>query len=383
MDDREFNFVRRDPLTESLHQERVNRESNALWQCDCEIGMPFLKPCGQQLRLLNGTQQRTVFGTSAHVQLLPLDLMDETQKEIYTRIEGVDCWWCGHPFNGNPVGCPVKMVKIRKRLQDPIMHKRKAWCNEPRADPTTGICTRCKHRHKNAKPAAIRKGKKYRGRVLQKLLSERARRDHIWTEQYTSQGITSSEMRLSVQYYKYVPQTHELVDGFYMKGYFCSWACARAYGEVHHPRLRNDIGCWIYKFLIGFIKVLKQQDQEDRDKGRAPRHGIPLDYKAKPIRAAPHFCVLKSRGGTKTIDEFRRANELDNERQLTVIDPSMNVIPRGMLATDMPLQHSFRVRYNEYMGHGMRRCHKQKLTNSLAVQRVNQRKSAIHQSIKD
>ena len=66
LDDRSFAFVCTDPLTDALQHERANRNSKALWQCTCEIGLPFLKPCGQNLRMLSGGK------CPETVQMLPL-----------------------------------------------------------------------------------------------------------------------------------------------------------------------------------------------------------------------------------------------------------------------------------------------------------------------
>jgi hypothetical protein len=130
-------------------------------------------------------------------------------------------------------------------------------------------------------------------------------------------------------------QHNERVDGFVLHGIFCSWNCARAYGDVTYPSLRNFIGSWIYKILIEIGKHAKQQKL------------LPEIYRIPSAIKAPHFSLLKKYGGSMDITKFRRLAELDNNRLFSVIPSWLNVIPAGMVATDIPNElQNFRERYN-------------------------------------
>lgn len=137
------------------------------------------------------------------------------------------------------------------------------------------------------------------------------------------------------------------------------------------------------KFVITQVNIFKKEDQDDRDHARSPRHNIPLDYHPKPVKAAPHFSLLKSRGGSMSIEDFRSIGQRDNLQCLSVINQSMHIIPIGMMAAEMPRQKTFQVRYNEHMSRVAMRRHADKSHNSLVVTRKQPKLNAISQCIRD
>ena len=138
-------------------------------------------------------------------------------------------------------------------------------------------------------------------------------------------------------HHKFLRRT-EHVDGYVLHGIFCSWNCARAYGEVFYPELRNFIGSWIFKILLQINKEAKKKKL------------LPPDYTIIGAVSAPHFSLLKKYGGRMDINKFRALKELDNNRIFSVIPAWLNVVPAGMLATDIPRElQNFRTRYNVAM----------------------------------
>jgi len=342
MEDRRYAFINRDPLSETLKRERNLRKTDALWQCKCDIGMPFMPPVGQQLRYLNG--HKRVPG----IQLLPLKLMNTEQIEHYSTIAGVRCWWDGNLFDGHPVGCPIKICKVREKLDKPIVHKRYAWHWKD---------------DKNSKPKKFR-GLKYPGTKLNAMVPIHLRND------YTK----PTDMKFMKTEYFHT-QTHKRVDGYLLHGYFCSWACARAYGQQFIPRLRFNIGSWIYKIIIEITNSWKEEGL------------VPKDYHVRPIAAAPHFSVLKDYGGFMSIEQFRRINEQDNLKKLTIIPSWSHIIPTGMLATEMPVQNmKFSTRYNEQMSEFVVKPHRPKQITKFSsikpIKMVRKRRNAILDCIK-
>ena len=349
-DDVLYNFVNRDPFDEMLHQERSNRTTDALWQCKCDIGEPFLKPCGQSLRMLSGNE------CPSYVQLLPVALMSDDQQYQYENIKGVACWWCAHQFDTKPVGCPIKMFDFKKRLKCPVPKYRRVPCNhadeckhsplppsssskmlefkvedECRRRRNTSFCPKQFHDKTVTTICNLHKGK---GDVC-----DRCKQPH------------KGDKGIVRRYDKPIMRTHEVITGYHMDGYFCGWPCARAYGEKHHPNISNQIGSWIHRFAIDAVKayhyenykILKSGGTID---GRVP---IPYGYHVKKVKAAPPYTLLRMFGGSMDIDEFRRVRERDNRRELAVIGPTSNVVPCGMSIVDMPAAPSFRIRFNKQM----------------------------------
>ena len=76
-------------------------------------------------------------------------------------------------------------------------------------------------------------------------------------------------------------QRRERCIGYTLHGLFCSWSCARAYGNVHHPSLRNFIGSWIYRILIAIANVAKADGL------------LPKNYHVRNVATAPHFSALR------------------------------------------------------------------------------------------
>lgn len=203
--------------------------------------------------------------------------MDDSQKEVYSKHVDVECWWCAYTFDNLPVGCPVKVVKLRQPLSHPILHTRKSWCTTPTPD-SAGICKICNKTHPTGRNTMTIKRRKCRKNTrLDSILPAYMKRDHSWTEHavaniptgapvwephmsyqqcasssYTSRSRKRKSVTLArpIKYSRTIKQRYKLVDGFYFTGYFCSWACARAYGETFHPNTRNEIGSWIYKVRV-------------------------------------------------------------------------------------------------------------------------------------
>ena len=256
LNDREYAIVTTTVQTSQKEYTMKLKKMNALWQCRCGISEPFLSPVG-----------RHIMGPI--IQVIPRSLVSDEAYTKYTRLEGVSCWWCAHPFDGMPVGCPIQYHKVRQRLAEPVVHR-----NTRKRDGVKVV-----HR-----------------------------------------------------------QTHRSVNGYMLHGYFCSWNCARAYGERQFPSKRHFIGAWIYSIVIAICRKLKANGVLDPD------------YIVPQIQSAPHFCILKKFGGTQTIDKYRRFGELDNGRLLTVVPQWLNIIPAGMTAADIPTaQSDFRRRYNTAM----------------------------------
>ncbi len=249
------------PLQQELQFVRYKRTPEKDFrQCTCGLRDSYLQPVGQTLRFLKG---RSRDGKAPGDQpaasrsiLLPLELMDLEQRDKYTKIRGVACWWCCHTFKGCPVGCPM----AHRRMRPP--RKRSRGC----------------------------------GLAVKQLELER--------------------------------------DVFVFHGYFCSYSCARAYGETFFPpHLKQNIGIILHRIIRSIVLRHNQ--------------GTPPGYPIPRIRAAKHFSMLKMFGGPWSIDQFRDYSELDNGNELTVVPDWLNVIPSGMVAYEAPmLERSFAVEYN-------------------------------------
>lgn len=133
------------------------------------------------------------------------------------------------------------------------------------------------------------------------------------------------------------PHTHEKRDGFRFLGYFCSWPCARAYGETHLSNNDNmqQLGQFMYAVLLFIVRKLRKVGL------------IEENFHPPHVRPAPHFSLLKKFGGSLTIEEFRRQTELDNGKELTVVPDWMPIIPAGMKVTESPcISRSFTDEFN-------------------------------------
>lgn len=225
-------------------------------QCHCGLRKGYLAPVGQQLQFITGFSMtgkapNTTSQRHTTTQHLPLELLDRRQVEKYQKIEGVCCWWCRHPFEGNPVGCPISHCKV--------------W------------------------------------------------------------NVATQKKR----------------DEYKLHGYFCSYPCAKAYGlgmELHNPRLKLELGSYFQGLLLVIVKKMRERGE------------LAADYRVPILRAAPHFSVLKTFGGSMSIEDFRKSTELDNGHQLTIVPDWVQIIPSGMLAFDHPkLEKGFDLVYNIHM----------------------------------
>ena len=134
---------------------------------------------------------------------------------------------------------------------------------------------------------------------------------------------------------KHIQRTERRI-GYTLHGIFCSWSCARAYGNVHHPSLRAFIGSWIYRILIALANVAKASGL------------LPKNYHVRNALTAPHFSVLRKFGGSMSIEKFRRIGELDNNNIFSLLPSWLNIVPAGMLASEIPNDVVlFRENYNE------------------------------------
>lgn len=209
------------------------------------------------------------------------------------RISSSNCFtrfflsfWDGESFDGMPVGCPIATKKIRKLLPRPFKH------------PTDTVLRRVGN-VKNT-PHDIR--------------CNRAMKNWIRIPRV---------------------QTHQIVRGYQLFGYFCSWNCARAYGMQNFPMVADKIGSHIYSILLLMTDRMKADGELDEG------------YHVKPPKSAPHFSMLKSYNGILTIEEFRTINERDNNSDLTCIPSWIPIIPAGMRVSESPLiQDTFSRRYN-------------------------------------
>lgn len=255
--DRSFSIVPQEP-SGVLHYERKLREMECLWQCKCPIAAPYLKPVGQ-----------TLPARDVAIMRIPYAFGDNS----YQRKKGLRCWWDGHTFEHNPVGCPIDVTETRLMLPKPIVTKHSV-------------------RQRNT----------------------RRRREFTHT------------------------QRAEIVASYRMFGYFCSWSCARAYGETHLPRIRPFLGSWLYKIQIDIVKHLKKEGKVDEA------------YRATPVKSALHFTLLKAYGGSMSLEEFRRVHEKDNDRTIAVMPEWLNIIAVGMVVSDVPTPDiGFRRRFNNHM----------------------------------
>ena len=136
-------------LSGRLQYERDYRNlHDDLAQCRCGLRKRYLAPVGQNLQFLTGyaltgeppaswseIQQKTR-GDPERVRsrsiLLPIQLMDASEIDRYRNIEGVCCWWCKHPFDWCPVGCPISHRKVyipeirrkkRRKLNGPLVQQ--------------------------------------------------------------------------------------------------------------------------------------------------------------------------------------------------------------------------------------------------------------------
>lgn len=119
------------------------------------------------------------------------------------------------------------------------------------------------------------------------------------------------------------PTTRKKVDGFYFIGYFCSWPCARAYGNLFHHDI-DELGQYFYAVLLFVVRNLRKEGRLDQT------------FRVPHVRPALHFSVLEKFDGPMTIEEFRRSTEIDNSLELTVVPNWMPIVPAGMRATETP-----------------------------------------------
>lgn len=117
----------------------------------------------------------------------------------------------------------------------------------------------------------------------------------------------------------------DIIPAFRFIGYFCSWPCARAYGNtfLDGPQ-REQLGYHLHGVLLHIVRKLR------KEKILAQNFVVPH------IRAAPHFSVLEKFGGCLTIDDFRRCTEVDNGKELTVLPDWIPAVPAGMRVTEAP-----------------------------------------------
>lgn len=79
------------------------------------------------------------------------------------------------------------------------------------------------------------------------------------------------------------PMSHdELHNEFHLQGYFCSWACVRAWSQ-HYMKGSAQM------MVPGYIKMIQ----------RVTHHPL------TDVLVAPHWCVLQRFGGRMTIEEYR------------------------------------------------------------------------------
>lgn len=117
---------------------------------------------------------------------------------------------------------------------------------------------------------------------------------------------------------------NEKIDGYLFVGYFCSWPCARAYGNVFHPEIRDTLGKLFYAVLLFIVRNLR------RNGFLAPSCRVPH------VKPALHFSVLQKFDGPMTIINFRRTTDIDNSKELTVIPSWFPSFPAGMRVTEAP-----------------------------------------------
>jgi hypothetical protein len=110
------------------------------------------------------------------------------------------------------------------------------------------------------------------------------------------------------------PIRHDSHRNVYLIPIFCSWNCARAYGEVFAPAaIRGFIGTWI----CTIVRKLKRHNNET------------YDIREVTVPAAPHFSVLDSHtSGGMTIAQFRAVHCCDT--RIVTIPEWLHIVPSGV-----------------------------------------------------
>jgi hypothetical protein len=111
----------------------------------------------------------------------------------------------------------------------------------------------------------------------------------------------------------------KLHEVFYLTGIFCSYNCARAWGHVNTPSHCK------HRMNIIMIKMIKEHL---KSKGEI------LNIKSSQFNPAPHYCCLKSFGGSVSIEDFR-ANHCRQIR-LESYPQSMHIVPMGFNVFELP-----------------------------------------------
>ena len=94
------------------------------------------------------------------------------------------------------------------------------------------------------------------------------------------------------------PCSHdERHNEFHLQGYFCSWACARAYGARY---LSSSTSMMVPSYIKAILRAMGAANTD-------------------PPAAAPHWCVLKRFGGSMTIDEFRSLPQLSESKGIRLV----------------------------------------------------------------
>lgn len=124
------------------------------------------------------------------------------------------------------------------------------------------------------------------------------------------------------------PVSHdELHNEFSLQGFFCSWACARAYGNIH---TYGTTRMMVPSYIRMIMQRLQQQQQHKQASNNSStsssevsnNSSTPNKNKQSPVidapDAAPHWCILQRFGGKLTIDEYRSLPQIRTSTGVTL-----------------------------------------------------------------
>ncbi len=276
-------------LSGRLQYERAYRKLHRdLAQCRCGLRSRYLKPIGQNLQFLTGY---ALTGEPPHT-------------------------WSEHQIAERGEELRVKSRSILLPLELMNTDEIERYTN------IEGVCCWwCKHIFKGCPVGCPVSHKKV-------YLTDRQRR--TFSERRRKRSNCSVFLTRS--------NKHGMFDEFKLHGYFCSYPCAKAYGlhtDFRDTSFKARLGSYFTAMLLVIVRQLRAE-------GILQQH-----YRVPPIKAAPHWSILKIFGGTMDIGEFRRSTELDNNHELTIVPDWIPIIPSGMIAMDHPvLEKTFATEYN-------------------------------------
>ncbi len=118
-------------------------------------------------------------------------------------------------------------------------------------------------------------------------------------------------------------------------GYFCSWNCVQAWGNVYLPAMRKPfLGMWIMMLM----RALRHAElQVQGVTGDCKREVMAKFYDDFHVEAAPSYWLLDSWGGKLTIEQFRN---IHCQAVRTIAYPEyMRMIPLGINVFSIPRLH--------------------------------------------